>query len=320
MNQINKVLVIKHGALGDMINAMGAFSSIRSYHSQAHITLITSKPYEAMAKKTGFFDSILLDSRDRFYLDFFKVRSTLKSVDRVYDLQNSPRTSLYYLMLRPGKVPEWCGIAPLCDFQQNRPDRENMHAYDRFADQLGLAGVDLKGAKTLYPDMSWIKKEVSFELPPKSILLVPGSSRTGQYKRWSADNYGMLARLILKQGYTPVLIAGPDDLDAAETIKFLCPDIVDLTLKLDFLEIAALAHQSIAVVGNDTGPLHVLAAMKLPTLVLWSNASPPDVYAPKGTHVHVVYQENLKDLDLETVQIRLWSDILSSPVPKGVHF
>lgn len=319
MRHMKNIVIIKHGALGDMINAMGAFSAIRSYHQDAHVTLVTSKAYADLAQKTGFFDTVVLDSRDRFYRDFFKMRAVLKSADRVYDLQNSPRTSLYYLMLRPGKVPEWCGIAPFCDFPQRRPDREDLHAYDRFADQLNMAGVDLKGAKTLYPDMSWLKEEVPFKLPSKAVLLVPGSSRTGQYKRWPADRYGMLAQLLVSQGFSPVLIAGPDDLEAAEIVKSLCPHIIDLTLKVNFLQIAALAYQALAVVGNDTGPLHILAAMKLPTLVLWSKASPPNIYAPKGDHVHIVYQDNLNDLGLETVQSRLWSDILSTSLAKDAN-
>ena len=157
--------------------------------------------------------------------------------------------------------------------------------------------------------MSWLRETTAVSLPENSILLVPGSSRTGQYKRWPAEYYGALAQHILDEGYSPVLIAGPDDLDAASCVKEICPGIVDLTLKVNFLEIAMLAKQAIAVVGNDTGPLHILAAMKLPTLVLWSKASPPDVYAPKGPHVHIAYEEDLKNLSLDRVKKLVW-DIL----------
>lgn len=305
-----KIIAIKHGALGDMINAMGAFSLIRSHHRDAHITLLTGKAYGDLARKTGFFDDIVIDSRDRFYQDYFRLRTRLKDADRVYDLQNSPRTSLYYLMLYPGKVPEWNGIAPFCDFPQRRPDRENMHAYDRFADQLAQAGLNLDGLQTLYPDMSWLKENSAIVLPEKAILLIPGSSRTGHYKRWPADYYGALAQHILEQGYSPVLIAGPDDLDAASCVKKICPEIMDLTLKVNFLEIAMLAKQAVAVVGNDTGPLHILAAMKLPTLVLWSKASSPDVYAPKGHHVHIAYEEDLKNLSLDRVKKLVWDTLV----------
>jgi ADP-heptose:LPS heptosyltransferase len=309
-NTQKKIIVIKHGALGDMINAMGAFSLIRSHHRDAHITLLTGKAYGDLARKTGFFDDIAIDSRDRFYRDYFRLRARLKGANRVYDLQNSPRTSLYYLMLYPGKVPQWNGIAPFCDFPQRRLDREDMHAYDRFADQLAQAGLGLDDAQTLYPDMSWLTQNSALVLPRNSILLVPGSSRTGQYKRWPAEYYGELAQHIMDQGYSPVLIAGPDDLEVASRVKEMCPGIIDLTLKVNFLEIAMLAKQAIAVVGNDTGPLHILAAMKLPTLVLWSKASPPHVYAPKGPHVHIAYEEDLKNLSLERVKKLVWGTLV----------
>lgn len=311
VRQIKNVMVIKHGALGDFINATGAFAAIRDNHPHAHLTLITGKAYVELAKKTGFFHEVLVDDRDRFYQDFFKLRSRMKTSDRIYDLQNSSRTSLYYLLLRPGQRPEWSGIAPLCDFPQRRSDRELLHAYDRFADQLRLAGLDLKGKDVLYPDMSWIDETVSVKLPPQSVLLVPGSSKTGQYKRWPPEYYGALAQFLIKQNCVPVLIAGPDDLDAASIVKSVCPKIIDLTLQLNFLQIASLAQQACAVVGNDTGPLHILAAMKLPTLVLWSKASPPDVYAPKGAHVHVAYHEELKNLPLEKVQSLVLTHLLT---------
>jgi ADP-heptose:LPS heptosyltransferase len=319
MKTIEKVIIIKHGALGDLINALGAFSVIRRNHPKAKITFITAPAYKKFAEATGFFDEILIDRRQRFFQDFFAFRPVLKQADRVYDLQNSKRTSLYFQLLKPGRRPEWNGIAPGCSHLQDRPDRVDLHAASRFADQLAKAGLDLFGQEELLPDLSWLKVEVDhFALPEKSILVMPGSSKTGSYKRWPASYYGDFCNEIYKRGYMPVLIAGPDDQDATEIIRRLCPSVRDLSLKTSFFEIAGLARHAIATVGNDTGPVHLAAAAQCPTLVLWSKASPPDVYAPRGLHVKVLYQEDLKDLPLDRVMAALFGHVLKEEPAKAV--
>lgn len=305
LKDYKKILVIKHGALGDLINAMGAFAAIRHNHSQAHIILLTSPAYIDLMTETGYFDEIIGDARARNPLATWKLRSCLlkMNIERVYDLQNSDRTALYFKLLGPGKRPEWSGIAPGCSHPQRRKDRKQLHAFVRFADQLKIAGLDLEGKDELFPDFSWLKRDVSYlKLPKKTVLLVPGSSLKGAYKRWPAEKYAELALWLKKKGFNPVLLGGPDDIDVINRIVEIFPNIQNLSQKINFFEIGALASKSIAIIGNDTGPIHLASAMKCPTLVLWSNFSDPGVYAPRGAHVKVLYSPNLSDLNLEKVQ------------------
>jgi len=298
-------LVIKHGALGDLINAMGAFAAIRYNHPQAHITLLTSPAYRHLMLETGYFNEIFSDARSRSPLKIWKLRTHLlkMKVERIYDLQNSDRTALYFKMLGPKKRPEWSGIAPGCSHLQKRMDRKQLHAFVRFADQLKIAGLDLKGQEELFPDLSWLQRDVShLDFPKKAVLLVPGSSLKGAYKRWPAERYAELALWLKDQGFNPVLLGGPDDIDAVNQIVEIFPNIHNLSHKINFFEIGALASKALAIIGNDTGPIHLAAAMKCPTLVLWSNASDPKVYAPRAAYVKVLYSPNLSNLSLTEVQ------------------
>ena len=61
--QNEKILVIKLGALGDFIQALGPMAAIRKHHPDAHITILTTKPFENFAKDCGYFDEIWLDER-----------------------------------------------------------------------------------------------------------------------------------------------------------------------------------------------------------------------------------------------------------------
>lgn len=305
LKNYKKILVIKHGALGDLINAMGAFAAIRHNHSQAHIILLTSPSYTHLMSETGYFDEIIGDARCRNPLAIWNLRSKLLklNVERVYDLQNSGRTGLYFKLLGPGKRPEWSGIAPGCSHPQKREDRRQLHAFVRFADQLKIAGLDLKGQDELFPNLTWLKRDVSYlKLPKKAVLLVPGSSLKGVYKRWPAEKYAELALWLKNEGFNPVLLGGPEDVKAINCIVKIFPTIHNLSQKINFFEIGALASKALAIIGNDTGPIHLASAMKCPTLVLWSNASSPEIYAPRGAHVKVLYSPSLSDLNLQTVQ------------------
>ncbi len=305
LKEYKKILVIKHGALGDLINALGAFAAIRQNHPQAYIALLTSPSYVNLMKETGYFDDIISDARSRNPLETWKIRTRLlkMKIDRVYDLQNSDRTALYFKLLGPRKRPEWSGIAPGCSHPQRRKDRKKLHAFVRFADQLEIAGLDLKGQNELFPDLSWLKRDVShLNFPKKAVLLVPGSSLKGAYKRWPAEKYAELAVWLHKKGVNPILLGGPDDVNVVNRIVEIFPTIHNLSQKINFFEIGVLASKALATIGNDTGPIHLAAAIKCPTLVLWSDFSDPEVYAPRGRHVKVIYSPNLIDLDLKKVQ------------------
>ena len=61
------ILVIKLGALGDFIQSLGPMRAIRQAHPDAKITLLTTSPFENFAEKSGYFDSIVLDKRPKWY-------------------------------------------------------------------------------------------------------------------------------------------------------------------------------------------------------------------------------------------------------------
>ena len=96
MTERQRILVIKHGALGDFVLATGPFQAIRDHHAEDHITLLTTAPFEGMARAGGWFDDIWLDSRPKVWQigAWFELRARLNQsgYSRVYDLQTSSRS------------------------------------------------------------------------------------------------------------------------------------------------------------------------------------------------------------------------------------
>src|SRR5688572_4110498 len=97
---LNNILVIKLGALGDFIQALGPMKAIRSHHPQDRLTLLTTAPYASLARASGYFDSVVIDERPKWTQPqkWFSLRQKLNGgrFSRVYDLQNNDRTGLYF--------------------------------------------------------------------------------------------------------------------------------------------------------------------------------------------------------------------------------
>ena len=77
---------------------------------------------------------------------------------------------------------------------------------------------------------------------------------------------------------------------------------LDLTGRTSLGEVAALARRATLAVGNDTGPMHLIAAAGCRSIVLFSRASDPALCAPRGRQVEVLRYPDLADLAVEDVE------------------
>lgn len=292
-----KILVIKLSALGDFIQALGPMKAIRAHHKEAHITLLTTKPFEKFGQKCGYFDEIIIDKRPKM-LDlhgWFALRKKLIAghYNRIYDLQNNDRTNLYFRLFPKSKKPEWVGTAKGASHTNLSPQRTAGHAFDGHVQTLALAGI-----KNVEIDpMDWINEGLSdFDLKPPYVLLVPGCAPQHPQKRWPADHYAALANALAQKGYQPVILGTDSEKDVTAKIAGACPQALDLTGKTTLFQIIALGKNAAGAVGNDTGPMHMIAPTKCPCISLFSRHSNPTRHAPKGKNVHVMQSENLEDL------------------------
>jgi len=299
---MQNILVIKHGALGDVILAQSPFQAIRQHHPDAKITLLTTKPFADFLEKSGLFDEVWIDDKPKpwNFMRLATLRKKLRSgeFDRVYDLQTSQRTNAYFNLFAAGKKPEWCGYAKAGSHPHLSPMRTKIHTIERHIDQLSVIGItDIPAA-----DFSWAMTDISkFQLPPEIALLVPGGSAHRPEKRWPAAQFGELASHLQDNGLTAVLLGGPAEAEAIAEIRQLCPSAMDLSSQTSFGDIASLGKKARLAIGNDTGPLHLIAAVGCPSIVLFSKASNPDMSRPRGQDVQVFQEDNLADLPLQTV-------------------
>lgn len=301
-----RILVIKLSALGDFVQASGPMKAIRAAHPDAHITLLTTRPYVAMGKATGWFDAIWDDGRPD-WTDLPAVWRLLRRLrqarfDRVYDLQTQSRTIRYFQLLWPRR-PLWSGNAPGAAFVYTGPDRDRLHIQDSQRNQLAIAGIAAVGP----PDISWLTGDAAkFALPPVYALLAPGGAPHRPAKRWPAERFAVLARALLEQGVTPVVLGhGADEAALAEVIVAGAPGAISLVGRTALGDIAELGRGAALSVGNDTGPMHLAVAAGSPAVVLFSRDSNPDLSAPRPIRpeqqVEILREPDLADLDVERV-------------------
>src|SRR5260221_1338417 len=200
-----RILVIKLGALGDFVQAMGPAAAIRAHHADAHVTLLTTAPYAALARAAPYFDEVWIDERPGVFdpVGLWRLRRRLRAgrFDRVYDLQTSDRSSFYHRLM--GR-PAWSGIARGASLRHANPGRDNMHTLDRQAEQLRIAGI----AQVPAPDLILAALDIAhFALPARLLLVAPCGSAPRPEKRWPIANFASITLLAALHRVTQATIA-----------------------------------------------------------------------------------------------------------------
>lgn len=296
-----RILVIKLSALGDVVLSVASFQAIRAHHPEAAITLLTTEPYRGLAEASGCFDAVWVDRRPAWWQPaaWLALWRRLGSghFDRVYDLQRSDRSAAYFRLL-PAPKPEWIGVVRGCSHRYRPPQDRVLHIAEREAQQLALAGVP----PPRLPDLAFLTADVSeLDLPPRFALLVPGGSAHRPGKRWPAEHYGALARLLLEAGVVPLLLGAEAEQSVLAAIAAAAPGSRDLCGRTSVAALAELGRRAVLTVGNDTGPMHIVAAAGCPSLVLYARESDPARIAPRGPAVRTLRRDNLADLSVEEV-------------------
>ena len=295
-----RILVIKLGALGDVLVTLGPLRAIRRHHPDAEITALTTAPFAELLRRSGLVDRVWIDTRPRWWQlgAFMRLRRRLIDAGfrRVYDLQTNDRTALYFRLFDPLQRPEWSGVARGCSHPHDNPARRSLHAFERMGEQLRAAGI----AAVPMPDLGWLDADTArLGLRDPFVLLVPGSAPTRPEKRWPAAQYAALAKALAGQGITPVLIGTVAEREPLDAVAAACPPARNLTGETSLDELAALARRAVGAVGNDTGPMHLIALTGCPSLVLFGRASDPARHRPLGADVGILQAPRIAEIGVD---------------------
>ena len=308
---MSNILIIKHGSLGDIAQASGAIQDISENHKEDQIHLLTTKPYFELFKKNPFIHNVILDKRlSRFNLIYlYQLTRTLKNFhyQKVYDLQNSSRTTFYKNILFPkSKSDKWSSSETTLPTNILKVEFDKNPVLDRFDYQLKNSSVNT--SNTLKPNFSWacmniddVKNKYSLN---DYIVLFPFCSTHLKLKKW--PYYNELIELIrnkYKDKFKIVVAPGPSEVKDAKDYNAI--SIMDGEKILDISQLSSLIKDSSFVIANDTGPAHMAAHLNSKGVTLFGKHTTAFKVSIERENFRAIQVDDLKKLSAEKVFERI---------------
>ena len=265
---MQKILVIKLGALGDFVLELGGMMEVRRRFPDAQLTLMTNKAFLPIAKQAGIFTDYIIDNR----VSWFNLKQQSRLVrevtsggfEYIFDFQCVSRTEKKYFPIFRWFMPHsftWVSARKSFAWKVEKTRR------------LGLGKLTREDYPFSMPvtDLSFLHGENKYfnELPERYVMLIPGCSPNHPHKRWPIAYYSELAQRLAEKGIHSVVIGTKAEEAEITAIASSTPMGVSMLNKTSLLDIPDLARRALATVGNDTGPSHMASLSCAPTIAIY---------------------------------------------------
>ncbi len=308
---MSNILIIKHGSLGDIAQISGAIQDIKENHPNDKVSILTTSPYKKLFLKCPYIDEVYIDQRfsrlNLFYLLKLKRTISKLSLVKIYDLQNSSRTSFYRKFLF-NKI-KWSSTETTLASGNNKSDFDNDPVLKRFNFQLTNSNIVTK--HTLKPNFSWACENVDdlkikYNLE-KYILLFPFCSINLPHKKW--PYYNDLILLIKKHNPEFEMIIAPSPNEIEESKKIKARAILKDDRALTITQLAGLIDKAQFVISNDTGPAHMAAHLGAKGVTLFGHHTTPKKVSIETKKFKAIIKDDLKELSAEEVYFNISKEL-----------
>lgn len=306
------ILLAQTAFFGDVILSTPVIGNLRRFYPAARITILTTPRAEPLVKYHPLVaETIVYDKRgsQSGLREFWQLSRLLraKRFDKVFSLHKSLRTAA---LLRLAGIPERYGfsesagaflytkVCPSQDIKEHAVLR-NLAIFRN----LGLLPEDLSGLDTaphigLPPDaLSAADRILKDESGRPVVGIAPGS--VWAMKRWTAEGYAMIAVELAKEGYRIAILGGREDASSADLIcsrlEEKVPGVkpINLAGKLGIIVSAAVVSRLRMLLTNDSAPLHMASAFRIPTVAVFCATVPEFGFGPWHTVSECVGVPNL---------------------------
>ncbi|HYH66717.1 MAG TPA: glycosyltransferase family 9 protein [Urbifossiella sp.] len=275
-----RIALIKPSALGDVVHALPVLSALRRTFPAARITWVVNAAYEPLlAGHPDLTDTLPFDrgaARKGWraaaaYSTRFVAELRRRRFDLVLDLQGLLRSGLMTLATgarrRVGFANAREGARYAYTQRVKVPDADRIHAVDRYwrvAEAVGAGDGPKRFHVPLRPDaVSWANDTLAAFPRPR---IAVGVGARWVTKRWPPEHFAeLLRRAQARAGGSAVFVGGGDDTPMSqEAARGLAGPALDLTGKTSLPHLAAVLAACDVMLSNDTGPLHLAAALGRP--------------------------------------------------------
>lgn len=265
-----KILIVKFGALGDVVMSTSLIDQIQKFHSGDQVHLLTSPPFEDLFHNWKDLEITSLSRKG--------LLSTLKMIgwlrkqgfDRVYDLQSNDRSRF---VLAFSGIKERVGNHPAIPYNISPENKYigDTHIFERMNLLLASAGIPAADPLPVLPCsredektvLDWLEKNGLID--KKFVLLHAGASPEHPEKCW--PYYLPLAKELNKRGLVPVWLGSDNEKENNRS----CSSVVgiDATNVFSLTQISLLGHDTAFSLTNDSGPMHILSASRRPVFAFF---------------------------------------------------
>ena len=320
------ILVINFGQLGDVVLGLPALRAVRERFPQAKITILTGKPGAAIVALSGCADAQIKVDRVALrdgnkLLSIGRIGQLVKDVRRrkfdfIIDLHSLSETNLLgYLSgaqarlyaRRPGRSLDWLANfspAPPAPPRDNNDPRR--HQVDRYLDVLKPLGIENAPREPrLYPPPEAVAHVEKLLLKYTDAPLIGLYLGAGHASRmWPLAHFAELAGRLIGNGLRVLVLTGPEERAMLPEIRAGFPPESLIFDTLTIPQLAAMLQRLSVVMGNDTGPLHIAAAVGAPVVIVFNRAT-PHVFTPIGAQHRMIYNDDIRNISVGEVYTAL---------------
>ncbi|MEK7449705.1 MAG: glycosyltransferase family 9 protein [Planctomycetota bacterium] len=322
--KFDKILIVRLSAIGDIINTLPALTVLRTNFPKSFIAWVVEDKAKDILLNHPALDKVIVFERKKWRPDIRSFRSWLHSARTFKEARNFIRLLKqehfdialdFQGNFKSGLLAYLSGAKIRVGFDK-KISKEGNHLFINHKIKLASSPLN-RVAKNLYlleslglntknhspvvaippADHNYINNFLKSRnlLDKKLIILHPGTSPFGVYKRWPLKYYTELANKLtgFNENYGVVVTWGPGERGLAEKIiAETTPGQAELSCPMNLTQLGALLKKATLFVGSDSAPLHLASALKIPLVGLYGPKDPL-IYGPYEHPHSIVITKNL---------------------------
>lgn len=282
MNPPESVVVLRFGAVGDLVLTAPALEALRSAWPRTRIVLAVKERFAHLVRHNPNVDAVVELAEDEGPLRFAR-RLREQRPSAILDLHNQIRSKLLRWQLRDVPAAVWRKRELRDTLPVKlalRPYRASMHIADRYhAAVEALVGRSLPHGKLRYflgpgdrEAADAVLRAQGIDAARPLLGIAPGAN--WETKRWPAQRFAALARRALAAGLQVAVQGSGSERPLGALIAKEAPGVVDLCGQLDLPALGGFISRCSAFAANDSGPMHIARALGVPTLAIFGSTDP----------------------------------------------
>jgi heptosyltransferase-1 len=285
-----KLLIVRVGALGDVLHALPAVAALRAARREWTIDWVIDPRWAALlvdGDGQGEIVNCIHLAETKMWSASPLSWKTLRSVaklrrelrdehyDVVVDMQGTMRSAV---IGRFARAREFAGYedpreAAAARLYRSTRRRIGTHVVEQGAALLGAAcGVALEPAAVRLPHTAWADEWAAELVGERRVCVLAASAGWGA-KQWPAERYGALAKELRAMGFVPLVNAPRKDDAVAAAVVSASGGAAEMVV-CNVAGLIALMRRTSLLVGGDSGPTHLAAALGVPLVALYGPTDP----------------------------------------------